>query len=229
MLSCSSAGLRAIQQHVTLRHRPRACAGLTSLQVNEAVARAIREAVGPLPKAAGRRLALRDSKYLAGLVTTIPPGKPVTAGTGPAERSGETQAGLAGLACWIATAGAGSYLLARMLRAGSRQRAGGRPPAVAAGHVAAAVGCVAMLAAFTATGTAALGWTAVGLVILAAGLGMATLGAALPEPRPDLRLGPAPNPPGAARRQSLVVVIAVHGVLATATILLVVLAATAGH
>jgi len=100
VLSCSSAGLRAIQQHVTLRHRPRACAGLTSLQVNEAVARAIREAVGPLPKPAGRRLALRDSKYLAGLVTTIPPGKPVTAGTGPAERSGETQAGLAGLAGW---------------------------------------------------------------------------------------------------------------------------------
>ena len=78
-----------------------------------------------------------------------------------------------------------------------------------------------------------LGWLAVGLIILIAGLGMGALTAALSQPSPGpapargtaSTLGPAPaqgTPPTGARTP--VAVIAVHGVLATTTILLVLLA-----
>ncbi|MGH3187158.1 MAG: hypothetical protein ACRDPY_03495 [Streptosporangiaceae bacterium] len=66
---------------------------------------------------------------------------------------------------------------------------------------------------FLGTGVAALAWVSVGLVILIAGLGMGVLAADLPEP-------------SAGRRGGLpVTVIALHGTLATTTILLVLLAA----
>src|ERR1035441_3992518 len=69
--TCLSFGLRAIQRHVMVTAEPRACAGLSPEQVNLAVARAIREAVGPEPKALARHLADQDSTYLAPILSTI--------------------------------------------------------------------------------------------------------------------------------------------------------------
>jgi hypothetical protein len=67
--------------------------------------------------------------------------------------------------------------------------------------------------AFLGTGVAALAWVSVGVLILIAGLGMGVLAADLPEP--GARAG----------RRMPVIVIGVHGALATTTILLVLLAA----
>jgi len=71
--ACASFGLRAIKRHEVVSVVPPACAGLTRAQVNQAVGIAIREAVGPQPKAAGRHLAFRDGRYLAPLVSRVPP------------------------------------------------------------------------------------------------------------------------------------------------------------
>jgi hypothetical protein len=79
----------------------------------------------------------------------------------------------------------------------------------------------------------ALAWTGVCLIIPAAGLGMATLVSALPGPAasagpasPGPRLAARPAGTAAPARVRIpVVVIALHGMLATATILLVLLAA----
>jgi hypothetical protein len=225
---------------------PEACAGLGREQVNQAVASAIREAVGPLPKAAARRLAVRDSKYLAHLVTTIPPQPPASLATQPAQSGGGTRLSLYALACWLLTAAAGSYLLGRLgglarmrgffgLRgsAGTRgsgrhrsARPGGSMFGIVVGHVTAAVTCVGVLAAFAVTDVQVVAWIAVGLVSLTAGLGLATLVTGLPEPGP----GPGSETSliAARRRQSLVAVVVTHGILATLTILLVWLAAVAG-
>ncbi len=84
-----------------------------------------------------------------------------------------------------------------------------------------------------ASDVSALAWIAVGLILLVAGLGMAGLVAALPEAAagagaasPGMPLTARMASPAApARVRMPVAVIAVHGVLATATILLVLLAA----
>lgn len=79
----------------------------------------------------------------------------------------------------------------------------------------------------------ALAWIAVGLILLIAGLGMATLIAALPEPAsiaeaasPRLSSGTLTAETVIPARAAMsVLVIAAHGVLAAATFLLVLLAA----
>jgi hypothetical protein len=224
---CSAFGVHAIRHHVVVHAVPAACAGLSREQVNGAVASAVREAVGPLPKAAARRLAGQDSKYLAPLITTIPapPSAPLSTASAPSPSG--TSLTLSALACWVLTASAGSYLLVRTRVL--RRRPGwwhprGSLAAIIAGHVGAAVACVGTLAAFAVTGAHAVGWAAAGLVITAAGFGMATLVTALPEPGAASPATRVPTPAAARRQQSLVAVIALHGVLATATILLIWLA-----
>ena len=232
LASCASFGVHAIKTRMTVRAVPGSCAGLSREQLNEAVASAVRRAVGPHPKAVGRRLALRDSRYLARLVTTVPPQPPASLAASPAQPSGGTKLDLSALACWVLTAAAGSYLFVRV-RAVRRSRL---PRLLVIGHVTMAASCLAALAAFAVSAAQPLAWVAVGLVITAAGLGMATLVTGLPEPRVGPAYGSvagsAPahggGPATASKQQSLVVVIAVHGVLATATILLVLLAAIGG-
>jgi hypothetical protein len=102
-------------------------------------------------------------------------------------------------------------------------------PAAVLGHFGLALAGLGIWVAFLVTGLAALAWVAVGLVVLIAGLGMGVLGAALPEPArsPEPARNPAPAGPGrrVSRAGTPVIVIAIHGMLATATILLVLLAA----
>jgi hypothetical protein len=235
--TCYAFGVQAIRAHILVTTVPRACAGLSHEQVNLAVARAIRETAGSRPKAAARRLANTDGAYLGRLVTAVPPAKHVPLTAGPAPPGTAISAGLAALAAWILTAAAGSYLLAGWLAHGGLRRravrADGPPPVIVVSHFVLAVGGLGIWIAFVATSVPALAWMAVGLILLVAGLGMATLVGALPEPARIAEAASSPLPPATrtagtaipAGASMSVIVIAVHGVLAGATVLLVLLAA----
>jgi hypothetical protein len=225
--SCFAFGVHALQRHETVTRLPRACAGLSREQVNEAVGRALRDVVGPLAKAPFRRRALAESGYLAGLVRSVPVARPSAHRAAAAPTETTLPASLAALAFWIVTAGAGLYLLAGWLtRTGSgrrRFRAGGPPPAVIGAHAGLGLAGLGIWVAFMATAEPALGWIAVGTTFLVAGLGMATLLSALPDPQ---RPGPVNASTASTAAGPPVLVIALHGVLATSTILVVLLAAT---
>jgi manganese efflux pump family protein len=221
--SCYAFGVQAIKRHVTVTTVPRACAGLSRAQVNAAVGRAIKDVVGPHPKAVARHLARRDQAYLAQLISTVPAptAAPTVAAPAPAPERSSGDLPLAALLAWLVTAAAGSYLLAGWLAVGGsrrrlravRIRATGLTRGFVVGHFGLALTGLGIWIAFLGTGVTALAWVSVGLVILIAGLGMGVLAADLPEP-------------GARRRGGLpVTVIAIHGALATTTILLVLLAA----
>ena len=239
--TCYAFAVRAIQRHDTVTAVPGACAGLSPEQVNQAAARAIRDVTAGQPKAAARRLARQDGAYLAGLVSSVPalrPPAPAAPATAPARPAAGLPLGLAALAAWVLTAAAGTYLLAGWLadrlrgpwlaggRRGGRLRSEGRPrggrtsgsaTGFVVGHFGLALTGLLLWIAFVVTGLAALAWIAVVLVVIIASLGMAVLAAALPEPSQDTA--------AAGFRRLPVPVIAIHGMLATLTILLVVLAA----
>jgi manganese efflux pump family protein len=255
--------VRALEQHMTVTTVPRACAGLSAATVNLAVDRAVREVVGPRPKAAARRLADREGSRLAYLIRTVRSARPGPQAAPTAAPSNQVPLNVAALVAWLVTAAAGSYLLAGWLRGGgwrrwsrgargssargsrAQGRKGGMPPAIILGHFGLAVAGLGLWIAFLASGVSALAWTAASLLLPTAGLGMATLVTALPEPSspapvgPDLDDATATGSAGAAaalatriaataapaRVRMPVTVIAVHGVLATTTMLLVLLAA----
>jgi manganese efflux pump family protein len=259
--SCFAYGVRALKRHETVTRVPPACAGLSREQVNAAVGRALREVVGPLAKAPFRRRALAESRYLAGLVRSIPTARQRAQRNAPAPPATTSlPARLAALTSWLVTAAAGLYLLAGWLtrtRSGRpRIRDGGPPPAVIGGHAGLGLAGLGVWIAYMATAEPALGWIAVGITFLLAGLGMATLLTATPDAQ---RSGPmtanattastatttameagaatartavastastdsVPASPQTPGGRPPVLVIALHGVLATITILLVLLA-----
>jgi hypothetical protein len=230
--TCYAFGLRALQRHITVAARPAACAGLTDQQINAAAARAVGAAVGAAPKTVARRLSVRDRVYLERLLRGAGPPRPAPAAGAPARPSAGLPLRLAALAAWLSTAAAGAYLLAGWLVASGAQRRR-RPGGLVFSHFALAVAGLGVWIAFSATGLHVLGWLAVGLIILIAGLGMGALTAALSQPSPGPApargtaptLDPAPAQGTApTRARTPVAVIAVHGVLATTTILLVLLA-----
>jgi len=227
--SCFSFGVQAIRRHITVVTLPPACAGLSQQQVNTAVVRAIRAAVGPQPKASARQAAYRESRYLFHLAKTIRPPRAIVPAAGPAPKSSGWPLILGALAAWVTTAAAGSYLLAGLLRAfGSSLRSiwrDGRPgltkiPPVIVGHFGLAIAGLGIWIGFAATGFTVLAWICVGLILPVAGLGMAALVGGGPE------TGAAGGKPDASKGPP-VVAIALHGIFATATILLVLLAAIA--
>jgi hypothetical protein len=252
--TCYAFSVQALSQHRTVTTTPRACAGLSHEQVDLAVARAVHTVVGPHAKVAGRRLAHREIGYLARLIQTArtPGPAPQTgaaAGAAPG-RSPSLPLGLAALAAWAVTAAAGARLIAGWLAQGGLRRrsapgarATGVPRAVVAGHFTLALAGLGVWIGFLVTSVAALAWTAVGMILAIAGLGMATLAGGLPSAGAPASLdapvvsappevSPAVAPlaatavlgaPAGARRPLLVIVL--HGALAAATILLVVLAA----
>jgi len=256
--SCFAFGVHALQRHETVTHLPAACSGLSREQVNAAVGRALREVVGPLAKAPFRRRAHAESRYLASLVQSVPATPPSAHRAAPRPAPATLPASLAALACWIVTAAAGLYLLAGWLTrtpTGRRRiRASGPPPAVIGSHAGLGLAGLGIWIAFMATAEPALSWIAVGITFLAAGLGMATLLSAMPDPQrpaaastvtagaPTASTTTASAPTASTTTGSTVtastvtagprtsgrppvIVIALHGVLATVTILVVLLAA----
>jgi hypothetical protein len=109
------------------------------------------------------------------------------------------------------------------------------------GHFGLAIGGLVVWIGYLLTDAPALAWLAVGFLLPVAGLGIATLVQSIPETaaanahqaaggagRAASRATPIAGPVP-ARTPMPVVVISVHGLLATATLLLVLLAAIAAH
>jgi hypothetical protein len=232
---CYAFAVSALQRHVVVRQRPAACAGLSQAQVNQDVARAIRTVTGSEPKVVARRLAAADSRYLGALVRQVPPPPPESVETaGQSSGTSQLAVRLGAMAAWLVTAIPGAYLLTAWLRSDRRRRPTrkpGVPSALPVGHAGLAIAGLCLWIAFTVTGAAALAWADVGLTWVIAGLGMATLLASIPEQRP----GASPEAAAAGTQAEMstaafparapVVIIALHGALATLTILLVLLAA----
>jgi hypothetical protein len=105
---------------------------------------------------------------------------------------------IAALIAWLVTAAAGGYLLGGWLSHGGtlRSRVGGTgsPPAVIIGHFGLALTGLVIWVVYLVVGWAALAWTAVGMLLLVAGLGMSALTIGLPGlPRlPGLPNRPVP-------------------------------------
>jgi hypothetical protein len=225
--ACYAFAVSALLRHVIVRRTPPACAGLGAAQLNQVIGRAIRTVAGPLHKAAARRQDQAESRYLASLVRQGRPPLPESLAAGPGPASGTQGARLAALAAWLAAALAGGYLLA-----------GRRPPSrrwtrglgLAGGHAGLAVAGLCLWIAFLVTAEPVLGWTDVALSWLIVGLGMATLLGGIPGTATAALPEPAAAPAGKAalaapaRARAPVLVIALHGTLATVTIVLVLLA-----
>ena len=213
--TCYGFAVQALDRHVTVTSVPPACAGLTHEQINQAVDRAIRTAVGPHRRVVARRLAYREAAYLSYLVTVVPPHAPAPLPAAPARPSSRVPLELAALAAWVVTAAAGTWLLAGWLaRGGLRRRYArvtGVPRPVIVGHFTLALTGLVLWIWFLTTGVPALAWAAVGVVLAVAGLGMATLAGGLPEravePAGERAAEPAGQPmkqpaPGASSRRS---------------------------
>jgi len=232
--SCYYFAVSALRRHIVVRHRPPTCAGLSQALVNQDVARAIRTVVGPHPKAVARRLAVAESRYLGTLVRAVRPPPAVSfVAVSAAASSGDLALRLSALAVWLTAALAGTYLLAGLLTRDWLRRVIWKPRSLAVVpliHAGLAIAGLLIWIAFTMTTVTALAWTDVGLTWVIAGLGMATLlggadqqaNSAMPSAGTGGAAGmtAAPFPSRAP-----VVVIAIHGILATLTILLVLLAA----
>jgi manganese efflux pump family protein len=219
--ACTAFGVRAIQQRSTVTRMPAACEGLSKAEVNEAVGRAVYLVAGGRHKAAWRRQAYLVGArlgYLTSPAQAASSVRPAVAGPGPApSRRSYAGLSLAALACWLLTAGSGSYILGRWISRGVVRRVlSGGPvfqPAVIVGHFGLAATGLAVWTAFAITGQAGLAWAGVGLLVPVAGLGMALL-----------VLTSAAAPPARRRRMPVLAVVG-HGVLASGTVLLVLLAA----
>jgi len=230
--ACTNYGVHAIEQHILVTWRPAACEGLSKADVNLAVGKAIHAVAGGLPKAAERRKATQAGRWLAYLVSPPPhtsspepPGYGRPGSSAPARPGRNAALGWAALGAWILAAVSGSYILSRWIAHGGmrRPRTGGAglPPVVIFGHFTLAAAGLLVWIIYLVTGLAAVAWTAVGLLLPVAGLGMAMVTIGLPVAAAGPR--PAQEAPGRGRMSILVAL--GHGLLAAGTILLVLLAA----
>jgi hypothetical protein len=227
--ACYNFAVGALRGHVVVRRTPPACAGLAAQQVNEAVARAIRTVVGPLPKAAARRLAVADSHYLSSLVRSAAAGRPAQAVPAPGPAGSTVPVRFAALLAWLMAAIPGAWLLAsRLSRRRRRDRAPAGLPWVPLSHAGAATTGLALWVAFLLAGSPLVGWLDVAMTWLIAGLGMATLLAGpTGQDAPSASVAAAST--GTATlaltgRRAPVLTIALHGALAATTMVLVLVA-----
>jgi hypothetical protein len=243
--SCASYGVHAIEHHVTVTRTPQPCHGLSRAQINQAAGMAIIRVAGGAPKAVWRKRAGQASRYLGGLVTTLPsppssaPAASASAGTGAGPLGGK-DAGMdiAALIAWLVTASSGLYVLRNWMSHGGslRSRAGatGSPPAVIVGHFGLAATGLVIWIAYLVAGWNALAWIAVAALLPVAGLGMAALAIGLPAsaaPAPaavDVGAGAGGVgvlPDRQVKRRLSPLLVVAHGALAVTTMTLVLLAA----
>ncbi len=99
--------------------------------------------------------------------------------------------------CWLLTASLGAYMLRTWLARGGlrreRARPGGLPPQLIFGHASLAVFGLLVWVSYLATGTRALAWSAVGVLMITVGLGLSTVTLWTPYParKPGERRVPA--------------------------------------
>jgi manganese efflux pump family protein len=187
---CTAYGVYAIQHRITVTSTPTACQGLSRTEINQAAARAIIQAAGGVRKAIWRKRAAEVAPFLRHLFTTPVPVTgslpAIASGSGSGEPLGHKDLGMdiAALIAWLVTAAAGGYLLGSWLSHGGtlRSRVGGTgsPPAVIIGHFGLALTGLVIWVVYLVVGWAALAWTAVGMLLLVAGLGMSALTIGLP-------------------------------------------------
>src|SRR5271170_241142 len=141
--SCYQFAAQAIQRHVTAAAKPAACQGLSQVEVNVAVSRALRAAAtGVRGKVRQRQVIARDSPYVAWLIRAIPASGQPTAVAPPSRSPGAPAASpsrspsrealsLAALVAWLVTIGLGVSMMARWItrnrRRGPRPRHGPGP------------------------------------------------------------------------------------------------------
>jgi len=207
---CTAYGVYAIQHRITVTSTPAACQGLSRAEINQAAARAIIQAAGGVRKAIWRKRAAEAAPFLKHLFTAPAPVTgslpAIASGSGSGEPLGHKDLGMdiAALIAWLVTAAAGGYLLGSWLSHGGtlRSRVGGTgsPPAVIIGHFGLALAGLVIWVIYMVVGWAALAWTAVGVLLPVAGLGMAALSVGLPGlPRlPGLPARPVPAVAGSA-------------------------------
>src|SRR5580700_8636476 len=139
--SCYQFAAQAIQRHVTVSVVPAACQGLSQVEVNVAVGRAVRAAAaGVRGRVRQRQVIARDSPYVAGLIRAVPaagsptasvspsgpPGGPAVAAS-PSRLPSREPLNLAALAAWLVTAGLGVSMMARWIIRAGRPGRGQRP------------------------------------------------------------------------------------------------------
>jgi hypothetical protein len=206
--SCVQFGVAAIRHHVTVTAVPAACQGLSQLELNVALDRALQAAAAGLRgKARRRQLIARDSLYLVGLIKAVPaPSQPAVAAP-PSRPPSRAALSLAALVAWVITAGLGVSMMARWItrwiartRRHGTQPGRGRAPALNLTHFGLALTGLLVWISYVATGVTALAWVGCGLLLAVASLGMALVFRA-PAPSPVTSLapaGPAARAPGTA-------------------------------
>jgi hypothetical protein len=232
--SCYQFAARAIQRHVTVAAVPAACQGLSQVEVNVAVSRALRAAAaGVRGKVRQRKVIARDSPYVAGLIRAVPASGPPTAVVSPSGSPGgpavaaspsrppsREALSLAALAAWLVTAGLGVSMMARwFIRA--RRRGSGQRPVLNFTHFGLAFTGLLVWIGYLATGVTGLAWAACGLLLAVASLGMTLVFLGPASTATALGSGDGPAPAG----HPPVFVIAAHITAACVTILLATLAA----
>lgn len=200
---CAAYGVYAIQHRITVTSLPSACQGLSRAEINQAAADAILRVAGSGPKPVWKRRAARVAPFLSYLITgPTPAGRPLPV-SAPGQTSSTPASGplggknlaldIAALGAWLVTAASGAYVLGSWISGGGtlRQRAAatGSPPAVIFGHFGLALAGLVIWIAYLIAGWAALAWTAVGVLLPVAGLGMATVSIGLPGRAPAAAAG----------------------------------------
>ena len=103
------------------------------------------------------------------------------------------------LISWLLTASLGGFMLRTWLARGGlrreRARVGGLPPPLIFGHAGLALSGLLVWSGYVATGTKAVAWTAVGLLMVTIALGLCTVTLWTPYParRPGERRASAPT------------------------------------
>jgi hypothetical protein len=241
--SCFRFAVGAIQRQVTVTSVPAACQGLSQVEVNAAVDRALQAAVAGVPgKVRQRQLIARDIPYVTDLIRAIPaPSQPAVAA--PQSRPPSQAAlSLAALVTWLVTVGLGVSMMARWIthtrRHGTQPRHG-RGPVLNLTHFGLALTGLLAWISYLITGVTGLAWAGCGLLLAVASVGMALVFlAAAPNPVTSLATaGPADPAPGATAAAARpgddpapaghppALVIAAHISAACVTILLAALAA----
>jgi hypothetical protein len=186
---------------------PRPCRGLGPVALSQTVKVAVSDASGYGTKSRRRHLAIQAYRRLAVLSAAADRAAAAQRAArarrraahpaAPPARAAEplrVPAGGAALAAWLLAAASGALLVVRRR---ARRPWRSLPPVLVA-HLGCALTGLAVWAAYLATGWVPLAWVALGVLLPVAGLGMATLLLAIPDPRPDR----SPGPVGAPRSRS---------------------------
>ena len=252
---CAASAVQAISAHGALADVPGACRPLGPDALSQAIRIVVSQLSGLGDKAEQRHLAGRARARMTVLIDAAAAklaarqradarramairhraearcDRPTRCGARAAVRSSgiRVPAGLAALAAWLLTAASGGVLLGKWLahrRPMSRSGPASRPPAVVLTHLGLAMGGLGSWVGYLLTRWPPLAWTGLSILLPVAGLGMATLVHAIPDPDRARRLqsGTAGAP---TTRKAPVVMIVAHGVLATATLLLALLGSVA--